>query len=111
MCQYTILSQRENAIIRYCNDCKPYILEFSNILINFESQGFEGFKHNLGICYETNTERYFPEHRDIRDIRFNTKIEGLQLLFSLNEIGVLLAMMQEAQLSELTFENSDTSHQ
>ncbi|MFT5263724.1 MAG: hypothetical protein ACI9RM_002452 [Ulvibacter sp.] len=89
---------------RYCHHCETYSITFNNLIMNFDAIGFDGFKDNLSNCYGSNLEGHFPEHRDMRDITFGTRLDGLQFLFSINEVGALLTLIQEAQLSEMFVE-------
>ena len=57
---------------------------------------FNKFKENLNDCYEAHLNKGFC--RNQRQIVFNTRLDGMQLLFSVNEVGSLLALMQEAEL-------------
>jgi hypothetical protein len=93
MCKYSILSQREYAVIRYCHHCKIYSITYNNLIMNFDVIGFDGFKNSLANCYRSNIEDHFPEHRDVRDVTFGTRLDGLQFLFSINEIGMMLALI------------------
>lgn len=101
MCKHTILVERQDAGIRYCHCCKSYKVLYKNILLNLSSDAFFGFKKHLTDCYEHNTENHCQEHRHVRDIIFNTRMEGLQFIFSTNEVGELLSLIQEAEMSEM----------
>jgi len=101
MCKHTILAERQYAGIRYCHDCKSYKFLYNNIVLNLSNKAFLGFKKHLSDCYEYNIENHYCEHRHIRDITFNTRMEGLQFLFSTQEVGELLSLIQEAELSEM----------
>ncbi|MEL6864122.1 MAG: DUF6686 family protein [Bacteroidota bacterium] len=103
-CKYSILAESAHATIRYCHHCNTYSLLYNNVVMNFEIAGFERFKDNLVRCYEHNTKNHCIVHRKVRDIVFNTSLEGLQLLFSTEEVGELLSLIQEAQLNEVFVE-------
>ena len=101
MCKYTILAEREHAGIRYCHDCKSYKIMFQNILLSLSRKAFLEFKMHLSKCYAYNTENHCCEHRDVRNITFNTQMEGLQFIFSTKEVGKFLSLIQEAEMSEM----------
>lgn len=67
--------------------------------MSFDDGGFESFKHNLSECYGECSRCHKDRNR--RDIYFNTRLDGMQLLFSVNEVGDLLSLMQEAQITEI----------
>ncbi len=94
MCHYSLLSQRKNASVHYCVDCKTYTITFNNLVLSFNHVGFDTFKAGLEECYEECAASCLNCHR--RDIFFNTRLEGVQMLFSINEVGALLSVMQEA---------------
>ncbi len=99
MCRYTYLSKNEQGEVKWCHDCKTYHLTFNNMIMNFKSSAFHQFKDNLNACYQANLNTDFD--RDERQILFNTRIDGLQLLFSVNEIGSFLSLMQEATIESM----------
>ena len=94
MCKFSILFKNKNGIIRYCHDCNTYNLNYKNIVMNFDEVGFTRFKENVSICYEENLKMSSNPH--LRDIFFNTKVEGLLFVFSITEVGELLSMIQAA---------------
>ena len=65
----------------------------------FSSKAFRQFKSNQADCYEFHVHISFP--RENQDIFFETKEAGLNLRFSLDEIGELLSLLQEAELKFL----------
>lgn len=99
MCKYTFLAQNENGVIRYCQDCDTYNIMYNNLLMNFQKHGMELFKMDLRQCYDYHTENYCVEHRDLRNVTISTGMDGLMFLFSTHEVGELLALIQEAQMS------------
>lgn len=99
MCKYSILAQNSKGVIRYCYDCGTFNLLYGNILMNFNSTGFTQFKENVTKCYEENIKCNCERKR--RDIFFNTRVEGLQLVFSTDEVGDLLSMIQAANLESI----------
>ncbi|MEM1318934.1 MAG: DUF6686 family protein [Bacteroidota bacterium] len=104
MCKYSILAQSKDAYIRYCHCCKTYTVTFNNLLMNFAPSGLSDFKAHLTACYEANVRDHCEEHRGVRDITFSTRLDGLSFLFSTQEVGELLSLIQQAQLSELLVE-------
>ena len=104
MCKYSILAELPNAKIQYCHHCNTVVLIYNNILLNFNIKGFESFKEELASCYDYHARNCLGTKRDIT---FTTKIEGMHLLFSLSEVGELLMLVQEAQLSELFLEKTN----
>jgi len=99
MCTYHHLTNSKFGSIKWCEKCGIFHLEFGNIAMNFNVESFSGFKENLLACYQ----HYSGAEccRNQRSIIFNTRIEGMQLLFSTEEVGNLLAMMQEAELEQM----------
>ena len=74
---------------------------FQNILLSLSRKAFLEFKMHLSKCYEYNIENHCCEHRDVRNITFNTQMEGLQFIFSTKEVGEFLSLIQEAEMSEM----------
>lgn len=102
MCKYSMLAKNVNGAVRWCHDCQTFNLSFNNFILNFTASGFQQFKANLTACYTENAKQQCC--RTKRDIVFNTRLEGMQLLFSTAEVGALLSLMQEAALHEISFE-------
>lgn len=101
MCTYHLLANNSDGMICWCPDCKVYNLQFNNIVMTFNINGFEQFKENLFNCYlEHTTVSGCPKKRHCRDILFDTKLDGLRLCFSVNDLGSLLSLMQEAVLMD-----------
>jgi hypothetical protein len=71
-----------------------------------DDKGLEAFKTNLSDCYQKN--RFSQTDRVHKHLFFNTQMEGLQLWFSINEVGSFLSLLQEAALSyaELNYQTS-----
>jgi hypothetical protein len=71
-----------------------------------DAKGLEVFKTNLCNCYQEN--RFSQIDRRQKHLFFKTQSEGLQLLFSIHDVGSLLALLQEAALSyaELKYQAS-----
>lgn len=107
MCEYTLLARASNGNVRWCHCCKTYSITFNNIVMNFEPKGFHRFKENLAECYQYNSKNSCK--RECRDIYFNTRLEGMQLLFSTTEVGALLSLLQDASFHEISIE-TDSSH-
>lgn len=99
MCNYSLLVQYKHACVRYCHDCETYTLVFNNLLMNFNGKGLEEFKDGLMDCYENCSMRCGDTSK--RDIYFNTRLDGMQLLFSVEEVGDVLAIIQEAQFEAM----------
>jgi len=99
MCKYSVLAKSGKGFVRYCHDCQTYCLNFGNIVMNFDQVGYDQFKKNVEMCYEEHAECL--NHRDLRKIFFDTKVEGLQLVFSTEEVGALLSLMQLASLEAM----------
>ncbi|MFT6320747.1 MAG: hypothetical protein ACJAT4_001675 [Granulosicoccus sp.] len=102
MCKHSILAERDHAGIRYCHDCQSYKIMFQNILLNLSRKAFFDFKKHLSECYEYNIDNHCCEHRQVRDITFNTQMDGLQFVFSTQEVGEFLSLIQEAEMSEMS---------
>ncbi|MCH2083618.1 MAG: hypothetical protein MK226_14590 [Saprospiraceae bacterium] len=99
MCTYHILIEREDIIIKWCSDCNTYNLTYGNLMMQFSEDAIAQFKCNLSDCYE-----YYLAHTvdwNNRNIFFNTRMDSMQLLFSLNEVSELLSIIQEAELNQL----------
>jgi hypothetical protein len=69
-----------------------------------DEKGLDTFKASLASCYQEN--RYSQINRAQKHLFFNTQAEGLQLCFSIDNIGSLLALLQEAKLSYYEFNYS-----
>lgn len=101
MCQHHILAQNQDGIITWCPECKVYNLQFNNIIMTFDTPSFQQFKENISNCYLENTSSGICcKKRHCKDILFETKLEGMRLCFSVNDIGSLLILMQEAALMD-----------
>ena len=101
MCQYKSLAKTNKGKIHRCLKCDSYTLAFNNIVMTFNKTGFLNFKSNVSECYDVNIKCACNQFR--RDIYFNTKLEGMQLLFSTKEVGELLMLLQEAEISDFEF--------
>lgn len=99
MCKYKILVRRNNGLVRWCDDCKAYNVIFNNVVMTYKPKGLESFKKNLAECYEAHCKT--DHNRACRNIYFNTLVDGVQFLFSTNEIGNFLSLLQEASLQHL----------
>ncbi|MEM9990234.1 MAG: DUF6686 family protein [Bacteroidota bacterium] len=99
MCKYVHLAENKHGNIRYCRHCKTYSVGYSNLLINLSDSGMELFKIDLMHCYDYHIEHQYSEYRDLRNVTIATGVEGLSFLFSTNEVGELLALIQEAQMN------------
>jgi len=96
MCTYSILAEQPTGNVRWCHDCAIYTLTFNNLVLSFGERAFYEFKENVAACYAENATAVCQ--RSCRDIFFNTRLEGLQMVFSTNEMADLLTMLQEAEL-------------
>ncbi|MEM1214505.1 MAG: DUF6686 family protein [Bacteroidota bacterium] len=99
MCEYIIIAKDGPATVRYCFHCKTYSLAYENILLNMSENGMEDFKNCLLQCYDYHLCHQDQERFYERDIRLNTKVDGLQMMFSLAELSQLIAILQEAQFA------------
>jgi hypothetical protein len=70
--------------------------------MTFSIQSFHSFKNNLTACYAESIKHEC--YRDKREIVFNTRLEGLRLVFSIDEVGSYLSLMQEAELEMMVSE-------
>jgi hypothetical protein len=102
MCKYINLSKNQNGQIQWCQDCNNFTVNFNNLIMTFTIQSFQSFKNNLTACYAENTKHEC--YRDKREIVFNTRVEGLRLVFSIDEVGSYLSLMQEAELGMMVSE-------
>ncbi len=102
MCKYTALSNNTDGRVQWCQDCKTYHVNFNNLVMSFSIKSFDSFKNNMLACYEENVNKGCC--RDERQVLFNTRVDGMQLLFSTNEVGSFLSLMQEAELSLMVLE-------
>lgn len=105
MCKYSILASCPSGAVRYCHHCQNYNVYYGNIVVNFSQIGFEEFKENVAACYEHNVDCSCSDNN--RGIFFNTRIEGLQFVFSVTEISELLSMLQTASLEAMTLIRED----
>lgn len=108
MCDYVIIAQSTNGIIRFCKDCKTYVIIYNNLIVNYDHEGFIEFKDFLSTCYEHHRQTKYDPH--FRYIHFNTLINGMKLLYSLAEVGELLSLFQKGHLNNLSYEDLDKSH-
>ncbi len=104
MCKYSILAECANGTVRWCHHCKIYTLTFNNLSLSFGKRAFYEFKENVAACYAEHAKSVCQ--RTCRDILFNTRLEGLQFVFSTNEVGDLLTMIQEAELCHTMLDES-----
>lgn len=73
--------------------------------MSFDPVHFGCFQRGLSQCYEECSP--MASCRKKRDIIFNTKLDGMQLLFSVGEVGELLSIMQEASFEAMDVLNID----
>ena len=99
MCTYHTLIEREDIIIKWCSKCNTYNLTYGNIMMQFSENAISQFKSNLSDCYA----HYLAQavDWDDRNILFNTRMDSIQLIFSLHEVSELLTIIQEAELNQL----------
>lgn len=97
MCQHTILAKNSDGFVLWCNECRVYRMHFNSILMVLDAKGLEVFKTNIWNCYEEN--RFSQIDRRQKHLFFKTQEVGLQLFFSIHDVGSLLALLQEAALS------------
>lgn len=97
MCQHTTLAKNSDGFVLWCKECLVYRMHFNSIVMVLDVNGLEVFKANLSNCYEEN--RLAQIDRMQKHLFFKTQVEGLQLFFSINDVGSLLALLQEAALS------------
>ena len=96
MCQHSTVASNSEGFVLWCEDCKIYRVHFNTIVLALDVRGIELFKSNLSVCYQENSVKKIA--RDKRHIFLDTRLEGLQLWFSTEEVGSLLALLQEAIL-------------
>jgi len=101
MCQHTTLAKNSDGFVLWCDECLVYRVHFNSIAMALDAKGLEAFKTNLTNCYQQN--RFSQIDRTQRHLFFNTLVDGLQLCFSINDTGSLLALLQEAELSHFEF--------
>lgn len=106
MCQHTTLVKSSDGFVLWCNECLVYRVHFGSIAMVLDPTGLELFKSNLATCYHENCLR--QDKRTSKHLFFNTLVEGLQLWFSTQEVGSLLALLQETIIShsELRYNQS-----
>jgi|VirMetMinimDraft_7_1064189.scaffolds.fasta_scaffold177267_1 hypothetical protein len=97
MCQHTTLAKNSDGFVLWCKECLVYRMHFNSIVMVLDVKGLETFKSNLCNCYQEN--RFSQIDRAQKHLFFKTQVEGLQLFFSINDVGSLLALLQEAALS------------
>lgn len=102
MCPYTVLTRRPNSLVQWCHECQTYQLIFNNLVLCFEPPAFAEFKDMVGKCYMYHLE-CVPD-RNNKEILFNTPVLDMHFLFSTNEVGELLGLMQEAELAFIGLE-------
>lgn len=96
MCQHTTLASNSEGFVLWCECCKIYHVHFNSIVLALDVKGLELFKANLSDCYQENLQKQLSKTK--RHIFLDTRLEGLQLWFSTEEVGSLLALLQEAAL-------------
>ena len=101
MCQHTTLAKNSDGFVLWCNECLVYRMHFNSIVMVLDVKGLETFKTNLSDCYQEN--RFSQIDRVQKHLFFKTQVEGLQLFFSINDVGSFLALLQEAALSYAEF--------
>lgn len=106
MCQHTTLTKNSDGFVLWCNECLVYRVHFNSIAMILDNKGLDAFKTNLSNCYQKN--RFSQTDRVHKHLFFNTQMDGLQLWFSINEVGSFLSLLQEAALSyaELNYQTS-----
>ena len=108
MCKPTILSQSSIGYVKHCRDCGTYTIAFNNSMVALDKKGFLGFKGSLRDCYQAHLKNEVDS--SFRYIMFDTFCEGIRFLFSLDEIGEVLSMMQEAELHQYITEGEEIEH-
>ncbi|BDS09412.1 DUF6686 family protein [Aureispira anguillae] len=97
MCQHDSLAKNSDGFVLWCNECRVYNLYFKNIVMTLDERGLYQFKENIATCYAENLNS--SKDRNRRTILFDTQVNGMRFCFSTNDVGSLLSLMQEAELS------------
>ncbi|MEM7368301.1 MAG: DUF6686 family protein [Bacteroidota bacterium] len=105
MCSYQLLSQGPLGSIRWCKTCGTFNILFNNISFSFKPEAFQKFKRNVSDCYAHYSQSNCAVKK--RDIVFNTSSAGVHFVFSVNELGELLFLMQTAELCHVSPEELD----
>ena len=96
MCNFNTLSNIEFGLVVWCQDCESYNLYFGNIVLTLNHQGLEQFKDYIMQKYSAS---YCNGNRECKQILVETTLDGMQMFFSLNEMGALIALIQEAEIN------------
>ena len=97
MCKSRVLIAFPEGYIKRCEECNSFTLKFNNLSLCLSALAFFQFKNCIQACYDEHTQiQTFPNQRCIH---FTTRMEGLDFVFSLEELGGLLYNLQAAQLS------------
>ncbi|MEM1119491.1 MAG: DUF6686 family protein [Bacteroidota bacterium] len=107
-CSYITLVQRPHCIIQWCNDCQTFQIIYNNIVLCFPPKEFENFKETVAECYMHHLE--WVDNRDRRQIFFNTPVIDMHFLFSTNEVGELLGLLQDAELEFMMIDQAGEAH-
>lgn len=101
-CTYRILAHGKESLVQWCPDCHTIQLIFKNLVLCFPPKAFENFKETISQCYQFHLER--TQDRMRRDIFFSTPTNDMKFVFSTNEIGEILSLLQEANFELMTIE-------
>jgi hypothetical protein len=108
MCHYSILAKRRegsfSGVIKWCHKCKSFHLTTNNIIFRMCDHHMEAFKENLDKCIACNQ---FSENPNVRNIKFNTHQNGLQMVFSYNEVVVLRNLLGDASMALVSLNELD----
>lgn len=96
MCNHITLAENQLGLVLWCKDCNAYVLQFNNVVMTLNSKGLKEFKEQAAQAYAGSVNS--PKNRHCKSILFDSKLKGMRFCFSVDEIGSLLLLLQEATI-------------
>ena len=97
MCTYQTLAHNPFCMVIFCPDCKIYQLYFGHLILSLNKNGINQIMEVLLLKYAAYAA--VEPNRDFKNIFIDTEFKGLRMCFTINEIGDLIALLQESMIS------------
>ncbi len=93
MCHFKKIMNNEDGYVGKCNYCKHFHIAFGTNILAFTYDQFVMFHKEIEEHYEHNKGTDTP---GLRMVQIPTPLRSMMLLYSVNELGKLLALLQKS---------------
>jgi hypothetical protein len=94
MCCYRTLQKNEHGYVVKCNKCAHLHVAFGNTVMAFTTDQFHEFVRTVRDCNQANSN---CTNRHAKMIQIPTAARSITLVYSINEIQQLLALLEKAE--------------